>query len=352
MPPLKIQPIDIDSERVKEATVAATANRNDSFPGVLKTSSSEKAIVAAEAPQSNNKDEVVTEFEPSSVCLAKMVQNFISDEEFDAFGGRGFTESTTTTDPTELLKSLIRCESVTQNILLANTVKIVEEKNKVYERKNDFKKTVTEGLSSLGYDSCICKSKWDKTSSYPAGEYEFIDVIVEGERLLIDIDFRSEFEIARPTGTYKAIHQSLPFIFFGKMDQLAQIVTIVSDAAKQSFKKKGMDVPPWRKADYMLAKWSSPSCVRVKQPPSPCSSVQVAAVPEICFNDGDDDTVTEESDCGELELVFGDKTSLPEKDDCGVKTVDMPAWKPPAVKPKSVERGAKVVTGLASLLKE
>ncbi|KAE9592298.1 hypothetical protein Lal_00033515 [Lupinus albus] len=401
MPPMKIQPIDIDSERVKEATTTAVI-RNDStkppvfksrlrrlfifdrqFPGVLKTSSLEKPTAPAEAPQSNNKGEAGTEFEPSSVCLAKMVQNFMeetndkaqqqlpapkcgrhrcncfngnnndsSDEEFDGFGGRGFTESATTTDPIELLKSLIPCESVTQNILLANTAKIVEENNKVYERKNDLKKTVTEGLSSLGYDSSICKSKWDKTSSYPAGAYEFIDVIVEGERLLIDIDFRSEFEIARPTGTYKAIHQSLPFIFVGKMDQLSQIVTIVSEAAKQSFKKKGMHVPPWRKSEYMLAKWSSPSFVRAKQPPSPCSSVLIAVVPEICSNDGDDDAVTGESDYGELELIFGDKTSLPEKDDRGVKTVDMTAWQPPAVKPKSVERGAKVVTGLASLLKE
>jgi uncharacterized protein (TIGR01615 family) len=31
------------------------------------------------------------------------------------------------------------------------------------------------------------------------GEYEYIDVIMEGDRFLIDIDFRSEFEIARST---------------------------------------------------------------------------------------------------------------------------------------------------------
>lgn len=148
MPPMKIQPIDIDSQRVKEAA----AVRNDSakppvlksrlrrlfifdrqFPSVLRTSSSEKPIIAGESLHSNN------EIEPSSVCLAKMVRNFIedtnekqqqqqppafkygrsryncfnsnnsndsSDEEFDIFGGGGFTETTTTnnTDPTEFLK--------------------------------------------------------------------------------------------------------------------------------------------------------------------------------------------------------------------------------------------------------
>ncbi|XP_024989512.1 uncharacterized protein LOC112524098 isoform X2 [Cynara cardunculus var. scolymus] len=36
------------------------------------------------------------------------------------------------------------------------------------------------------------------------GEYEYLDVIVEGgDRVLIDIDFRSEFKIAQPTGNYK-----------------------------------------------------------------------------------------------------------------------------------------------------
>lgn len=390
MPPMKIQPIDIHSQRVKEAAAIRTDSAkppvlksrlrrlfifDKQFPSGLKTSSSEKPITAGDGGG--------TEFEPSSVCLAKMVRNFIednnekqqqqqppafkygrnryncfnsnnnndsSDEEFDIFGGGGFAESTTTnnTDPTEFLKSLIPSASVAEKILLSNTAKIVEKNNKVYQRKDELKKMVNDGLSSLGYDSSICKSKWDKTSSYPAGEYEFIDVIVEGERFVIDIDFRSEFEIARSTGTYKAILQSLPFVFVGKPERLRQIVSFVSEAAKQSLKKRGMHVPPWRKAEYMLSKWLSPSCVRAKQPPSPSSSVHDAAVLETLSVDGDDDAVKAESDCGELELIFGGETSPPEPEsDSGA----IMAWQPPAVKLKSVERGAKVVTGLASLLK-
>jgi len=178
---------------------------------------------------------------------------------------------------------------------------------------------------------------------------------VEGERLIVDVDFRSEFEVARSTGTYKAILQSLPFIFVGKSERLKQIVAIVSEAAKQSLKKKGMHVPPWRKRDYMLAKWLSPSSVREKQPPS--SSVQVAVAPPETMYSGD--AASRESDCGELELIFGE---LPPKNetesvaDSGKEKAESPspttAWQPPAVKPKSVERGTKVVTGLASLLKD
>ncbi|GJU58703.1 longifolia 1-like protein [Tanacetum coccineum] len=37
-------------------------------------------------------------------------------------------------------------------------------------------------------------------------------------------------------------------------DDLQKIINIVSDAAKQRLKKKGMPLPPWHKADYVKAK--------------------------------------------------------------------------------------------------
>ncbi|KAG5125667.1 hypothetical protein JHK82_026502 [Glycine max] len=380
MAPMKVQPIaiDIDSEMVKDtaAATAAVVVRNES---VLKSRLKRLFVFDRQLPKNNNRD--VAEFEPSSVCLAKMVQNFMeeqppappkcgrnrcncfnansSDEDdFDLFGAAPAPESSNA-DATESLKSLIPCASVGERNLLADVARIVEKNGKSFKRKDDLRKVVAEALSSLGYDSSICKSKWEKTSSCPAGEYEFIDAIVEGERLIVDVDFRSEFEVARSTGTYKAMLQSLPFTYVGKSERLTEIVAIVSEAAKQSLKKKGMHVPPWRKRDYMLAKWLSPSSIREKekenkQPPS--SSVQVAAaaaVPET-VSDGDAAS-TRESDCGELELIFGGEMS-PEteygeaKAESAVAT--KPAWQPPAVKPKSVERGTKVVTGLASLLKD
>ncbi|KAI4317918.1 hypothetical protein L6164_025746 [Bauhinia variegata] len=392
MPPMKIQPIDIDSQKLKDAVV-----RNDSvkpvlksrlkrlfvfdrqFTSALKTSSAEKPSVG-EAQANKDGGAGGTEFEPSSVCLAKMVQNFMeeinekqppaakcgrnrcncfngnsndsSDEEFELFGGFGESIPTGSFgDASDVLKGLIPCTSIAERNLLADTAKIVEKNSKVCKRKDDLRKIVTDGLSSLGYDSSICKSKWEKTPSYPAGEYEYIDVVVEGERLIIDIDFRSEFEIARSTGTYKAILQSLPYIFVGKSDRVAQIVSIVSEAAKQSLKKKGMHVPPWRKAEYMQAKWHSPY-TRAKQPPY--SSVQSDVVPET-VKENDEESSKTESDCGELELIFGEKTSPPEADPVEEKTntvISPPTWQPPAIKPKSVERGTKIVPGLACLLKE
>lgn len=184
-----------------------------------------------------------------------------------------------------------------------------------------------------------------------AGEYEYIDVIVEGERLLIDIDFRSEFEIARSTGSYKAILQSLPYIFVGKSDRLTQIVAIVSDAARQSLKKKGMHIAPWRKPEYILAKWISPytraATPHVNEPESASET---------------DGSKARERQSGELELIFGEESSLSSDEKPGdskpsaAASVDSEAeavmWQPPALKPKSVDKGTKIVTGLASLLRE
>ncbi|KAI9079992.1 hypothetical protein K1719_038057 [Acacia pycnantha] len=162
-------------------------------------------------------------------------------------------------DAFDVLKGSIPCASVAEKNLLADTAKILEN-NKFHTDtpKEDLRKIVTVDLSVLGYDCYICSlKKWDKTLSYPAGEYEYIEVILESERLFIDIDFLSEFEIARSTGAYRGVLQLLPLIFVGKSDRLSQIISIASEAAKQSLKKKGIHFPPWRKAEYIQAKWLS-----------------------------------------------------------------------------------------------
>ncbi|XP_050372091.1 uncharacterized protein LOC126790011 [Argentina anserina] len=386
--PMKIQPIDIDAEALRIDTAAKPVVKSRfrrlfdrQFPSVLKISSTEKPPSGGDF----NKDAAgggggAAEFEPSSVCLAKMVQNFLeetnekqqptkcgrnrcncfhgnnndsSDDELDFFGSDSISGGSFGGDASDILKSLIPCVSVAERNLLADTAKIVEN-SKNQKQKDELRKIVTDGLVSLGYDSSVCKSKWDKSPSFPAGEYEYIDVMVEGERLLIDIDFRSEFEVARPTGAYKAVLQSLPFIFVGKSDRLGQIVSIVTEAAKQSLKKKGMPFPPWRKAEYVRAKWLSPCTTRTT---TQLENDVVSPAPENNGTVSSDDRTDHLSECGEFELIFGED-SVNSTDPSPVKelakvtgnSVTPVAWQPPAIKPKSVERGARIVTGLASLL--
>ncbi|KAF9682947.1 hypothetical protein SADUNF_Sadunf05G0161200 [Salix dunnii] len=311
------------------------------------------------------------EFEPSSVCLAKMVQNFIEDsnekqpsvrcnrnrcncfngncndsseDEFDSFGGFGDSNLSSSVEAIEILKSLVQCESVCERNLLADAARVVD-KNKMCKRKDDvWRKIVADGLLGLGYDASICKSRWEKSPSYPAGE-----------RLLIDVDFRSEFEIARSTKTFKSLLQTLPYIFVGKADRLQKIIAIVSDAAKQSLKKKGMPIPPWRKAEYIKAKWLSPH-PRTKPPlssketdPEPETEKTLVqdGIAEVELSCQEKNSAEDDAEMGESMFALSSEGSVAEEEVIAVKE-----WNPPEVKPKSLQIGIKMVTGLASVIED
>ena len=103
------------------------------------------------------------------------------------------------------------------------------------------------------------------------GDYEYIDVMVrdsngddeEPTRLIVDMDFKSQFEVARPTATYKELINTLPSVFVGSEEKLNQIISLLCSAAKNSLKERGLHVPPWRKANYMRSKWLSKECKKV-----------------------------------------------------------------------------------------
>uniref|UniRef100_A0A0C9RFZ1 TSA: Wollemia nobilis Ref_Wollemi_Transcript_29090_1358 transcribed RNA sequence n=1 Tax=Wollemia nobilis TaxID=56998 RepID=A0A0C9RFZ1_9CONI len=130
--------------------------------------------------------------------------------------------------------------------------------------KNSLRRFIMNSLRCRGYDAGICNSRWEKTHSYPAGDYQFIDVVVEGtsktrnDRLFVDIDFRTQFEIARPTDQFDGLLQMLPILFVGREDNLCQVIKIMCAAARWSLKDKGMHIPPWRKFWYVKAKWMGP----------------------------------------------------------------------------------------------
>jgi uncharacterized protein (TIGR01615 family) len=190
-----------------------------------------------------------------------------------------------------------------------------------------------------------------------AGEHEYIDAVVGKEevRLIVEVDFRSQFELARSTKAYRAALQALPPLFVGTPDRLGQIVAVVAEAARQSLKKKGLHFPPWRKPEYMRAKWLSPHVrcgggggdkVVVPGPAVPLS----AATP-----------VQAASFSGEFELVFDRKPSrdgaAAEGGGGGVSvgekiTVVVSPWRPTEEASKNQQQlpKAKVVTGLAAVL--
>lgn len=78
------------------------------------------------------------------------------------------------------------------------------------------------------------------------------------ERLIIDIDFRSHFEIARAVESYDRILSSLPVVYVGSLTKLKKFLKSMVEAARFSLKQNSMPLPPWRSLAYLQAKWDTP----------------------------------------------------------------------------------------------
>ncbi|ERM99663.1 hypothetical protein AMTR_s00099p00034070 [Amborella trichopoda] len=79
------------------------------------------------------------------------------------------------------------------------------------------KHEVAHLLRVSGYDAALCKSKWRTTKHIPKGKHEYLDLILaNGSRLIIELDFRAEFEIARSSQDYHNLVNLLPEVYIGK----------------------------------------------------------------------------------------------------------------------------------------
>ncbi|CAK9171557.1 unnamed protein product [Ilex paraguariensis] len=118
-------------------------------------------------------------------------------------------------------------------------------------------------LRFSGFDAAVCASKWQGSGKVPGGDHEYIDVVNyndtgSSERFIIDIDFRSHFEIARAVHTYDYILNSLPVVYVGSLTKLNQFLQVMVEAARSSLKQNSMPLPPWRSLAYLQAKWQAP----------------------------------------------------------------------------------------------
>ncbi|KAL2642774.1 hypothetical protein R1flu_010361 [Riccia fluitans] len=245
-----------------------------------------------------------SEHEINSVCLAQMVHEFMEDEfleddddnedregtkcgrvrcnceingicEDSSQSVDGDEKSSLGGDLAEILQGLVSGISYSERAILNCVTTIIQEWNDKAEvgsnektsRSARLRRHVMTSLRSCGYNAAICKSRWEHAGGFPGGHYEYIDVILGGsghgkttastERIIVDVEFEAQFEIVRPTPQYAALLQLVPAVFAGNADRLQQILNILCDAAKRSLKKMGMPLPPWRKPDYIRAKWFS-----------------------------------------------------------------------------------------------
>ncbi|KAI3923317.1 hypothetical protein MKW98_026910 [Papaver atlanticum] len=175
-----------------------------------------------------------------------------SDDGFD-----GFKDDSETKD---MLKSLLLGFGDDSQVIrkIRDETKLAfEDIGMSFSAEDGFKRQLMTRLRQRGLDAGLCKSRWEKTGRFPAGTFEYVDVIVSGNRYIVEISLVGEFTIARPTNRYISLLEVFPQVFVGKPDKLKQVVRIMSGASKQSLKKNDMHIPPWRSNGCMQAKWFS-----------------------------------------------------------------------------------------------
>ncbi|GMI67842.1 hypothetical protein like AT4G14620 [Hibiscus trionum] len=146
------------------------------------------------------------------------------------------------------LQEILRSGTDVERDVVEIVLKHVRSKKGV-QRTSGMKKWLALRLKMDGFNASLCQTCWVTSSGCPAGNYEYIQIVTETEngdtvRLIVDIDFKSQFELARPSPTYKELTDALPSIFVGSEGKLKNIISVVCSAAKQSFREAGLHVPP------------------------------------------------------------------------------------------------------------
>ncbi|CAO2182913.1 unnamed protein product [Urochloa humidicola] len=109
---------------------------------------------------------------------------------------------------------------------------------------------VAERLRDAGYNSALCTSKWTRSPDIPSGEHSYVDVVVQTRsgkavRVVVELSFRAEFEVARAGAEYRALVAALPEVFVGRADRLRGVVKAMCAAAKQCMKENNMHISTW-----------------------------------------------------------------------------------------------------------
>ncbi|KAL4309738.1 hypothetical protein GQ457_01G037500 [Hibiscus cannabinus] len=248
-------------------------------------------LVGAGYESSGSEHSAAAVDEEDSPCLSELVHGFLEDDhDVDAAERKGCSSDSdrvdSSLDISGSLQIIIKSTSLSnadpyRNLLMAHVLRAMEMFSFFKTDKAVFRRNVMAYLREVGHNAAICKTKWSSSGGLTAGSYEFIDVVQSvspaGQiRYLVDLDFASEFEIARATGEYSRVLQHLPRVFVGKEEELKRMVKVMSEWVKKSLKSKELTLPPWRKNRYMQNKWLGP--YRRTANSNSCSTLTIHAI--------------------------------------------------------------------------
>ncbi|CAN0896827.1 hypothetical protein LINGRAHAP2_LOCUS18726 [Linum grandiflorum] len=126
--------------------------------------------------------------------------------------------------------------------------------------RNCLRREVSVWLQSQGHNCAICKSKWKASGNdILPGEHSYLEVVEDSKRgevrVIIELNFKAEFTMARASQDYSQLIGRLPEVFVGRVDRMKTLIKILCSAAKACMKEKKIHLAPWRKHKYMQSKW-------------------------------------------------------------------------------------------------
>lgn len=194
--------------------------------------------------------------------LSQLVNSFLEgevitvNEKLEEIDGNVETNCFDESEIKENLRNLLDPDGNSGDDLKKNVINAVENALLAEEASSpEFKRWLMTRLRDQGFDAGLCKLKWEKAVNRTSGSYEYIDVNIGVTRYIIEVSLVEEFEIARATPCYTSLLENFPHVFVGKVEELKQVVRIMSRAMKRSMKKMNIYVAPWRRLAYMEAKW-------------------------------------------------------------------------------------------------
>ncbi|CAA3011163.1 Hypothetical predicted protein [Olea europaea subsp. europaea] len=161
-----------------------------------------------------------------------------------------------------VLQEILKSGNSAEADVLGSVMKHMRKKIDGERSTTALKKRLVKKLRIDGHKAPLCHTTWPTTLNCLGGDYEYIEIISEDKngcalRVIVDTDFKSQFELARPTSTFKDLSNLMPSIFVGTEQKLKKIISILCAEATNSFLERGLHVPPWRTSTYMQSKWFS-----------------------------------------------------------------------------------------------
>eukprot|EP00878_Enallax_costatus_P002300 GHUV01002475.1.p1 GENE.GHUV01002475.1~~GHUV01002475.1.p1 ORF type:complete len:344 (+),score=116.81 GHUV01002475.1:340-1371(+) len=114
-------------------------------------------------------------------------------------------------------------------------------------------------LALVGYNISVRTALGGGPSCFRNLRHEFLSVTGTDEyketELIVDPNFKEQFEIPQPTATYRAVLNMVPQEFVGTASRLVPLVQLLCAEMAASFEAMSLTLPPWRRAQSMLSKW-------------------------------------------------------------------------------------------------